>query len=65
MMDQETSMERDHVNGMDDNRSAKIAKSGKPNIPIKTFLDQNVAAKVGHGHCRRTGTLNKIQNLVL
>jgi hypothetical protein len=49
---------RDRVNGLDDNRLVKIPKDEKPGHL------QNVAAKVEHQHHRRTGTLDKIQNLI-
>jgi len=55
---------RDHVKRMDDERLAKIARNG--NQTSLGDLDglQNVGAKVGHRHHRRTGTLDKIQNMV-
>jgi len=47
---------------MDDKRLAKIAKNDKSD-----HLDslQNVGTKVEHEHNRRTGILDKIQNMVL
>jgi hypothetical protein len=62
---QETSMETSHVNRIDDNRLAKIAKNGNRTSPGHLDGLQNVAAKVGHECHRRTGTLDKIQNIVL
>jgi hypothetical protein len=52
----------EHVNRMRDNWLAKIAKNEEEH-----HLDspQNIAAKVRHEHRRRTGTLDKIQDMVL
>jgi len=55
---------RDHVNGMDDNRLAKMAKMGNQTIPNHLASLQNVGARVGHQHHRRTDTLDKIQDMV-
>jgi len=52
-------MERPYA--INDNWLAKIAKNGNQ---IPTSL-QNVDAKVGHRHHERTGTLDKIQDMVL
>jgi len=50
---------------MRDDRSAKIAKDGKPNTSGHLDDLQKVRAKVGHEHHRRTGTLDKIRDVVL
>jgi len=51
-------------NRMDDNRLAKIAKNGEPNTAGHLDGVQNIAAKVGCQHHRRTGALDKIQDMV-
>jgi len=55
----------DRVNGTDDNRLAKIAKEPNASRPPERLVLQNVGAKAGHRHRRRTGALDKIQRMVL
>jgi hypothetical protein len=45
---------------MEDNRLAKIAKNGKPEIPRSLGGLQNVRTRVEHQHHRRTGIPDEI-----
>jgi len=49
----------EHVNRMDDNQLAKIAKNGKPSSPRPPGRPPKRCAKIGHR--RRIGTLDKIR----
>jgi len=44
----------------DDDRLAKMAKNGRSNSPGHPDGLQNISAKVGHRHRRKTGIKNRI-----
>jgi hypothetical protein len=56
---QETSTEK-HVNRLDDNQLAKIARDENQTLPGHRDSLHNVDTKVGRQHHRGTGTLDKI-----